>query len=403
MGMGSHGSLHGHRHHGQEGNDDEEEQEALPEEDDEEGILQVIVDGRYTLVDVHIHHEASINDDDRVHGVTGEFCAVDWRAHKADPASSPMFRDVIHHSPHCEDTVSADLQDVLDAIAAYNDEVGEKDGDPVHVLELGGFVFHESRCGSTLVANVLQAMEPDRHRVYSESAPPINAAKTAEFLGVDTAAQILRHVINLMRRSRNADEDKVFFKIQSIGSTFLPVFTTAFPDTPWIFVYRHPEEVLVSQLAHGVRAANCVRAQAHRPTPLVRDLVERHGVSERVEDLPPEHLCAAHLAGITETAVASLDETASMGRPVNYDQLPQFLYDTLLPHHFGLTVSPDALERMQNVAGVYSKGRGQKQGEAFEGDAEEKAHQVTAAMREASETFLQESYHQLEAMVYHYS
>ncbi|CAN0443494.1 unnamed protein product, partial [Hapterophycus canaliculatus] len=33
-----------------------------------------------------------------------------------------------------------------------------------------GFVYHETRCGSTLVANMLAALPPSR--VFSESKPP---------------------------------------------------------------------------------------------------------------------------------------------------------------------------------------------------------------------------------------
>lgn len=34
-----------------------------------------------------------------------------------------------------------------------------------------GFVYHETRCGSTLVANMLAGLEPNR--VFSESKPPV--------------------------------------------------------------------------------------------------------------------------------------------------------------------------------------------------------------------------------------
>ena len=34
------------------------------------------------------------------------------------------------------------------------------------ILKLHGVVFHESRCGSTLVANSLAAFNPERKRVY---------------------------------------------------------------------------------------------------------------------------------------------------------------------------------------------------------------------------------------------
>lgn len=52
--------------------------------------------------------------------------------------------------------------------------------DDVHVMPPSGFVFHESRVGSTLVANALTAMNPEGHRVYSESHPINNALKACQ-------------------------------------------------------------------------------------------------------------------------------------------------------------------------------------------------------------------------------
>ena len=382
---------------------------ASGEDDDDEKALQAVVRGHYSLVDLSIVHGHHHHDDDNDQGsssvwVRGHFCAVDWTAHKADPASTPMFRNVLQASPGCHDPVILDLQPVVKAARQYDDE--EKNNDPaaVHLLDLAGLVFHESRCGSTLVANVLQAMDPVAHRVYSESQPPLHAARLADDVGPTAAAHILADVVYLMRRSVDPAEQRVFFKIQSIGTTVLPVFRQAFPETPWIFVYRDPTAVLVSQLEHGVHAANCVRAQAHRPSRLVRQLVHRRRQGTSVDALPPESLCAAHLAAITETAVTALRNDPVHGTAVNYHQLPHRLYDDLLPHHFGVPITTAALARMQAVAGVYSKGgRGhqqqqQKKNQAFTSDAQQKKAQATVAMQEAAQQFLQESYEQLEVL-----
>ena len=55
-----------------------------------------------------------------------------------------------------------------------------KGDDDVHTMPPSGFVFHESRVGSTLVANALTAMDPEGHRVYSESDPINQALKACE-------------------------------------------------------------------------------------------------------------------------------------------------------------------------------------------------------------------------------
>jgi len=87
-----------------------------------------------------------------------------------------------------------------------------------------GFVFHESRCGSTLVANILAAFNPKESRVYSESAPPSQAAQLFNMNDLENSIQLLRDVIYMMGRSNDPDERNLFFKIQSINSKKIHVF-----------------------------------------------------------------------------------------------------------------------------------------------------------------------------------
>jgi hypothetical protein len=152
------------------------------------------------------------------------------------------------------------------------------DGNTSHTLDPTGFVFHESRCGSTLVANSLAAMNPTQHRVYSESSPPIEALRACGFEGEDCpegrAVELLRDVIYVMGRTDRVEEKALFFKIQSIGSRYLPVFLEAFPDTPWIYVYREPVQIMMSQLANGENRANCVRQLRDVPRKRVEKLLE---------------------------------------------------------------------------------------------------------------------------------
>src|SRR5438067_13275994 len=47
---------------------------------------------------------------------------------------------------------------------------------------------------------------------------------------------------------RSGDERHYFIKLDSWHTVALPLFRRAFPEVPWIFLYRDPVEVLVSQL-----------------------------------------------------------------------------------------------------------------------------------------------------------
>ncbi len=146
----------------------------------------------------------------------GTFCHLDFSKHKGNPSAVPMFKDLMKVSPECILTkVSVDLQTATIAAKEYDYEY---EGSRIKSMLPKGFVFHESRCGSTLVANSLASFEPQKNRVYSESPPPITALQEFDRDFEEESIQLLQDTIYLMGRTNDMDEENLFFKIQSIGS-----------------------------------------------------------------------------------------------------------------------------------------------------------------------------------------
>jgi len=108
------------------------------------------------------------------------------------------------------------------------------------ILQPALFIFHMSRCGSTLVANSLRAL--DRAIVISE-AQPVNAALAAS----DEA--LLRRMMRYLAQPLKGCEQRLFFKFTSWNIARLPLLRSLFPETPAIFLVRDPVEVIVSNLA----------------------------------------------------------------------------------------------------------------------------------------------------------
>lgn len=308
-----------------------------------------------------------------------------------------MFRDLQAKSPHCDETkVQVDLREAV-ARSRHADTIAKQDGEKVpKALNITGVVFHESRCGSTLVANTLIGMNPQKHRVYSESPPPITALKICgdnfEHCSKEQAATILQDVLYLMSRSKNPHETRVFFKIQSVGTRRMDVFRHAFPTTPFLFVYRDPVQVIMSHIAKGYRSANCLRQRSHPPEQTL-EVARRHGI-DKISELDPEMFCAAHLATLTETALYHVEES-DYGIPVNYADLPDALYKEILPKHWGVETGKEEIERIIDVSSQYSKGRGPRKGEWHE-DSEKKEEEATDIVREAAKQFMTESYEKLK-------
>lgn len=180
----------------------------------------------------------------------------------------------------------------------------------VHVMPPAGFVFHESRVGSTLVANSLAAMDPEAHRVLSESNPINMALQVCEgkhVCDMEMAANIFRDVVYLMGRTNSPKEKHVFFKVSSVGTKRMKVMREALPNTPWIFVYRNPVQTMMSHLdpsktgdfskigRHGKERhinAVCTKARRNPPEDLIKLVKD---IGQKVGEISDIEFCAAHL------------------------------------------------------------------------------------------------------------
>lgn len=310
-----------------------------------------------------------------------------------------MFRFLIERSCHRSNTITYDLRKIVElATIMDNNPSTELDSD-VHVMKPSGFVFHESRCGSTLVANSLTAMEPDQHRVYSESGPPMEAIKACSGPGIscppNRAAELLRDVVYLMGRTGDPNERRVFFKMQSIGTKYIDAVTEAFPEVPWIFVYRDPIQVMTSQLKRRVNNANCVRHL--KVTKGAIDQAEfLASFGRTVRDLSPVEKCALHLSTLCNAAIKSIGRSKGMGAGVNYEDLVNNLVTDVIPNHFKVSMTEERRERIIENSNHYSKGVRLHAGEEWAEDSDRKNALASTEIREASETFLYPSYKLLE-------
>jgi len=127
--------------------------------------LDLILSGAVHLVSLTISRN---KDKPRYEGVKATFCSMDFAGYKADPSANPMYH-ILVQSPSCRKSmITYDMKEIVKLATAY-------DGSDIHVMEPSGFIFHESRCGSTLVANALTAMDTEQHRVYSKARAPLEA------------------------------------------------------------------------------------------------------------------------------------------------------------------------------------------------------------------------------------
>jgi hypothetical protein len=110
-----------------------------------------------------------------------------------------------------------------------------------------GLIFHMSRCGSTMLARMLMSVE--HHAVASEPEPFDAVLQWAQTSSASAARKIaaMRSIAAALGRRHSPAPDRFFMKMDAWHTPSLPLIRAAFPDVPWVFLYRDPVEVLVSQ------------------------------------------------------------------------------------------------------------------------------------------------------------
>ncbi len=240
-----------------------------------------------------------------------------------------------------------------------------------------GFIFHMSRCGSTLVAQMLAAV-PD-NIVISEAAPLDAIVQLARHLPEETAIAALRAMIAVFGRKRGGREQHYFIKLDFWHPLALPLFRKAFPDVPWIFLYRDPTEVLVSQ----IRQRGMQMVPQFIPPSV-------YGIDPADCSLDEEY-CARVLAAVCRAAI----EHAGLqgGLFLNYRELPDAVFTKILAH-FAVSFGEAEIAQMREAAKRDAKSPYQ----SFAGDADDKRKAPTDAVRHAADRYLGEIYPRLERL-----
>lgn len=110
------------------------------------------------------------------------------------------------------------------------------------------FIFHVSRCGSTLVAQLLGLCA--QHIVLAETPFIDQLLRFAFAHGYNSSVflpQALPAAIQLYGRKRRGDESHLFIKPDSWHLCFYDQLRVLYPAVPFILLYRSPDEVLRSQ------------------------------------------------------------------------------------------------------------------------------------------------------------
>src|SRR6185369_2458131 len=243
-----------------------------------------------------------------------------------------------------------------------------------------GFIFHSSRCGSTLIANACRAVS---NSIVLSEANPIDKL-IARFITdaandevkVSLYSVFLRGVIHALGQRRTGDETHLFIKFACCSVSQIERIRRIWPNVPWLFLYRDPIETIVSNMSDV--------------PPWLMDNDRRVLASIIGDDseMSLEELCARTIGSLYSTAYKLADANSML---LNYKQLSVPVIANVL-NFFKVDLSTEELETIARTCEVYSK-QGTR---AFVADTDTKQRLASDLVREMSEHWASEPYRLLE-------
>jgi hypothetical protein len=333
---------------------------------------------------------------------------------------------MVDKSAGCWFAAHLDIWTAAKLVRAYDEQVAKDPSFAVSkvipkVLQMYA-VFHESRVGSTMLSNAFVAASPKKHRSFSETPPPSTAMGTCrrrnrDFLGPsesydrtninhicrrpDQAPAVLRDVMYLQARSSNPKEERAMFKFQTAPNIYIPIFQKAFPDVPWVFLFREPVQVLMSYATDDAKLEKqwCATGRDH-PSLEIKEWAAQHGVEDPGKTLSLLEYCALVISSATQAGLENLvgQPKPHKGIAIDYKdlKLPSTI-EALFVEHFGIQLSKQEVENIKVSLGSYSKaGYGKKDWHGDDSKTKEKA--ASEEVKNAANQWLKDSYEKLSQL-----
>jgi len=253
-------------------------------------------------------------------------------------------------------------------------------------LRPSGFIFHSSRCGSTLVANAVRAL---RDSLVIAEAPVLDKLISRFFTDTDEAGTrellysiFLRGAVSALGQRRFGTERHYFIKFAPTSILQFARIRRIWPRVPALFLYRDPIEVMVSNL-QNIPEWMTIKSNPKAAAAIL-------GVRETdLASLSPEELCARALGRFYSAAAAGMDENTLL---CNYNELsPETLLR--LVRFFLVSVSAEEAEAIIQQTGLYSKDPLKQT--AFRDDGHSKRSNASIYIKQMAEKWALPAYQQL--------
>lgn len=253
---------------------------------------------------------------------------------------------------------------------------------PGDAVPPSGFIFHMSRCGSTLIANALSRIRGNV--VVNEPAMLMHCLWGAAEMP-ETARMHLALARGLMARwgaRRTGQEQRLFVKLTPFDVLFVPLLRKAFPGVPWIFLSREPVEVMVS---------------VHRKAFAIALSREREAFAAGIS--VPELAGKSHMEVFAHTIGNYCDAASRAAAPggafLDYADLsPDSMFSILT--HFGIRTGADELNAAGEAFKLHAKDLLRQA--PWIPDTDQKQREATAEIRDGARRFARRQYQQVRIL-----
>lgn len=294
------------------------------------------------------------NENDHYTNVDGEFCIFQPSDNRKDPSSYPTITSIMSESEHCrEHRYTISLTEVMQTVRAHdNASYGDSKNPVVRHLPLSGMIFHQGYSGASLISNAMATF--DSNLVISEYAAirdALSACDTirnrhlSENCSIRKQHRLIRDVIALLSRIPSSDNDdddnnnstiqRLYLKLSSASSAYLPTMRHLYPQAKWAFVYRSTAEHALAKTMEPSRKKACIKSKRNPSSALSRKSSE---YNINVEELSNHEMCAMYLSTFVETAMQEHEESGT-GMLLSYEidivENADFIVDVVLPY-FGM-------------------------------------------------------------------
>lgn len=247
-----------------------------------------------------------------------------------------------------------------------------------------GFIFHSSRCGSTLVANACRAIANSIVLSEASAIDKLIARFITDSDGIKESlySVFLRGVVHALGQRRRGDEQHLFVKFACCSFAQIERIRRIWPHVPWIFLYRDPIETIVSNV-HDV------------PSWLVdedrRVLASIVGAAPAaVAEMSLEERCTRTIGSLYTLAA---DLAHDNGMLINYNQLSVPVIASVLSF-FKVSPTAEEIAAITRAGSFYAKEvSGTRR---FVADSDDKQKLASPKVHEMAAAWANEPYQRLE-------